>query len=170
MRKLIFGFFIIAALGSCADSQPEKYSGQVIEFELFKSSDYDYNGTLLVQELINGELEFTLQLLGPKSEDDLVFPAHLHFGNYESEDAPIAAILNSVPISSLRSVTVIDELSDGTDLNLDRLKLFDGHVKIHLANDGPDYGVILVAGNVGQNFSAEQAFDPSKITVCSPNF
>lgn len=170
MRKLIFSLFLMAGIGACSDSQPERYSSQALEFQLFKSSEFDYTGTLTVQELIDGELEFTLQLVGPKSEDNLAFPAHLHFGSYDSEDAPIAAMLNSVPISSLRSVTIVDKLSDGTDLNFDQMKLFDGHVKIHLANDGPEYEVILVAGDVGGNFSAEQVFDPNKITVCSPNF
>lgn len=50
------------------------------------------------------------------------------------------------------------------------MKAFDGHVKVHLANDGPDYGEILVAGNIGRNFSAEQGFDPGKIAVCGKSY
>lgn len=170
MRKLLFGLILFAGVFSCTKSSPGKYSGQSLEFELFKSSDFDYNGTLTVQELLNGQLELTLQLSGAQSDEALAFPAHLHFGSYDAIDAPIAAVLNAVPISSLQSTTLLDELSDGSTLDFDKMKLFDGHVKIHLAQDGPDYEVILVAGDVGRNFSADQAFDPSKMTICSPNF
>jgi hypothetical protein len=50
------------------------------------------------------------------------------------------------------------------------MKSFDGHVKIHLANEGPDYEVILVAGNVGGNFNAELGFDPTKLAICGKSY
>jgi hypothetical protein len=170
MKKLIFGLMIVMGLWSCALQEPDLYTGQSLEFDLFKSSEFDYNGTLLVQELTSGDLEFVIQLEGAKSSGLISFPSHLHFGGYELAEAPIAQLLTPVSGNDLKSVTVVNLLSDGSKLTFDKMKNFDGHVKIHLANDGPDYGVILVAGNVGANLNAESAFDPSKITVCGKNF
>ena len=170
MKKLIFGLIISLGFWSCAEQEPDTYSGQKLEFQLFKSSDFNYSGNLTVNELTSGDLEFIIQLDGAKSADGYVFPAHLHFGNYDVADAPIAYVLNSITAKDLKSVTVINSLSDGSKLTFDQMKTFKGHVKIHLANDGPDYGVILVAGNVGANFKTEPAFVPSKITVCGKSF
>lgn len=170
MKKLIFGLIISLGFWSCSEQEPDKYTGQKLEFELFKSSDFNYSGNLSVNELTGGDLEFIIQLDGAKSSDGYVFPAHLHFGGYDAADAPIAYLLNSISAKDLKSVTVLGQLSDGTKLDFEEMKAFDGHVKVHLANDGPDYGVILVAGNVGGNLSSEASFDPSKIAVCGKSY
>lgn len=170
MKKLIFGLMISLGLWSCSEQEPDKYSGQKLEFELFKSSDFNYSGNLTVNELTGGDLEFIIQLDGAKSPDGYVFPAHLHFGGYDVPDTPLAYLLNSISAKDLKSVTVLGQLSDGSRLDFEEMKAFDGHVKVHLANDGPDYGVILVAGNIGRNFSAEQSFDPGKIAVCGKSY
>ena len=170
MRKLILAFIISAGLGACTEQEPDRYSGQQLEFDLFKSSDFDYNGTLTVKELRDGKLEFDIQLEGTSSSVVYNFPAHLHFGGYDQADAPIAYLLNPVSSQNLGSTTVLGTLSDGTALNFEQMKSFDGHVKIHLANEGPDYDVILVAGNVGTNFQADVGFDASKMAVCGNGF
>ena len=169
MKKLLLGLLISVGLLSCNDQEPNIYTGEKIEFELFKSSDFDFNGILLVRELTTGNVEFTIQLEGAKSSN-ISYPAHLHFGGYEQADAPIAQLLTPVSGADLKSVTVLNTLSDGSKVSFDWMKSFDGHVKIHLANEGPDYGVILVAGNVGSNFNSESVFDPSKIAVCGKSF
>lgn len=107
---------------------------------------------------------------GAKSSDGYVFPAHLHFVGYDAANAPIAYLLNSISAKDMKSVTVLGQLSDGTKLDFEVMKAFDGHVKVHLANDGPDYGLILVAGNIGGNFSSEASFDSSKIAVCGKSY
>ncbi len=170
MKKLFLAFLIVVGLGACTEDEPELYTGQQLEFDLFKSSDYDYNGTLTVKELRDGKLEFDIQLEGAKSSTEYDFPAHLHFGGYDQAEAPIAFMLNPVSSKSLLSNTVLGSLSDGTNLTFEQMKTFDGHVKIHLASEGPDYSVILVAGNVGANFSAEVGFDAAKMAVCGNNF
>lgn len=169
MKKLLLGLLILVGLWSCSDQEPDVYTGEKIEFQLFKSSDFDFNGTLLVQELTTGGVEFTIQLEGAKSSN-ISYPTHLHFGNYDQADAPIAQLLTPVSGSDLRSKTVLNTLSDGSEVSFEQMKSFDGHVKIHLANEGPDYGVILVAGNVGSNFNPDLGFDPTKIAVCGKSF
>lgn len=166
MKKLILALVVSFGLGACSDPEPDLYTGQKLEFELFKSSEYDYNGTLTVNELRDGNLEFDIQLEGANSISEISFPAHLHFGGYDQADAPIAYMLNPVSSKSLESKTVLGKLADGSKLTFEQMKTFDGHVKIHLANDGPDYSVILVTGNVGGNSNPELGFDPSKIAIC----
>lgn len=170
MRKLILAFFIALGLGACSEQEPDLYTGQQLEFDLFKSSDFDYNGTLTVKELRDGKLEFDIQLEGAKSSTAYDFPAHLHFGGYDQADAPIAFLLNPVSSKDLESHTVLGSLSDGTSLDFEQMKTFDGHVKIHLASEGPDYAVILVAGNLGSNTYGEVGFDASRIAVCGKSF
>jgi hypothetical protein len=170
MKKIIFGLLFLSGIWSCTDPEPEVYSGQKLDFELFKSSDFDYSGQLSVQELKDGSLEFTLLLTGPSSASSTVYPAHLHFGTYDQADTPIAAILNSIPSKELKSVTILNQLSDGNKLDFDAIRNFNGHVKVHLAADGPDYGVILVAGNVGNTKLDQSEFDRNKIAVCGKSF
>ena len=170
MKKLIFGLIISLGLWSCSEPEPDMYTGNQLEFELFQSSTYDFKGNLEVKELTTGGLEFTLRMDGAKAYSDYLYPAHLHFGSYDQADAPIAHLLNPVSAKNLRSVTVLGSLSDGSKLTFEQMKAFDGHVKVHLANDGPDYGVILVSGNVGGNLSGEASFDPSKIAICGKSY
>ncbi|GMQ23580.1 hypothetical protein Aoki45_02620 [Algoriphagus sp. oki45] len=168
MKKLILGLVVMAGLWSCSEQEPDPYTGRQLEFELFKSSDYDFDGNLVVKELTDGNLELTLRMDGPTSNTDYSFPAHLHFGSYDQEDSPIAFILNPVSAKDLKSVTQLGQLSDGSRLTFEEMSQFDGHVKIHLANEGPDYKVILVAGNIGINPSA--GFDAQKVAVCGKDF
>jgi hypothetical protein len=170
MRKLILAFIVLAAAWSCSESDPEVYTGQKLEYKLNKSSDFDFTGMLTVSELSDGNVELTVQLVGAKSSSATTFPAHLHFGNYSDSDAPIAIMLNAVSGADLQSRTILGELTNGRKLSFEDIKNFDGHVKIHLANEGPDYSVILVAGNVGSNFDESQEFDAAQMTVCSPDF
>ncbi len=170
MKKLIFGLLFLSGVWSCTDPEPEVYSGQRLDFELFKSSDFDYSGQLSVQELIDGSLEFNIILSGASSASSMSYPAHLHFGSYDQANTPIAAILNSIPSKELKSVTILNQLSDGNKLDFDAMRNFKGHVKVHLAADGPDYGVILVAGNVGNTKLDQSEFDRNKIAVCGKSF
>lgn len=64
MKKLIFGLIISFGFWSCAEQEPDTYSGQKLEFQLFKSSDFKYPGNLTVNELTSGDLEFIIQLDG----------------------------------------------------------------------------------------------------------
>jgi hypothetical protein len=168
MKKLLIALLATFSLWSCTDAEKKKYSGKEIDFQLFQSSSYDFSGNVVVRELVNGSLELTLKLDGTKTSSDYSFPAHLHFGSYDQANTSIAFLLNPVSAKNLESVTVLGTLSNGNTLNFESMKSFDGHLKIHLANEGPDYGVILVAGNIGANASAK--FDAEKMAACSNSF
>lgn len=167
MKKIFTIVLIVFGLTSCSETEPDKFTGQELNFKLNKSSDYNFSGTLTVRELKGGKLEFYLKLNGAKTTNDYEYPAHLHFGGYDQADAPIAFLLQPVSAKTLESSTVLGKLSDGTELSFEEMKLFDGHVKIHLANDGPDYQVVLVAGNVGGN---PTEFTSENMAICGNNF
>ncbi|SFB45523.1 hypothetical protein SAMN04489723_11120 [Algoriphagus aquimarinus] len=158
------------SFGACSENDPELYTGQKLEYQLNKASDYEYTGTLTIRELTDGNLELILQLVGAKSTGATTFPAHLHFGDYTNPEAPMAFMLNPVSGATLQSKTLLGSLMNGTKLSFEDMKTFDGHVKVHLASEGPDYKVILVAGNIGSNVNENLKFDATLMTSCSPNF
>lgn len=170
MKKLILFFLVLVGAWSCSEADPETYTGQKLEYQLHSSSEFDYTGTLTVRELTDGNLELTLQLVGEKSSSATTFPAHLHFGNYSNPEAPMAYMLNPVSGVNLQSKTVLGPLMDGNKLSFGDMQHFDGHVKVHLASEGPDYKVILVAGNIGSNLDVALEFDASQVTICSPSY
>jgi len=170
MRKLLFVLSLGLILVSCSETEPTIYTGNQRNYELFKSSDFDFSGSADVKELVAGGLEFTLVLSGPKGDASINYPTHLHFGGMEDPNVVIAAMLNPVNSSTLKSNTIIKELSDGTKLNFESFETFQGHIKVHLASDGPDYKVILVSGHVGNNSIRNSDFDRSKIAVCGNSF
>ncbi len=139
-----------------------------MEVALFQASTYAYKGKVEIKELVDGSLELVLRMDGAKSATAYAYPAHLHFGGYDQSNAPIAHLLNPLSASELTSSTLLGQLSDGRSLKFEDLSNFDGHVKIHLANEGPDYSVILVAGNLGAKSKVE--FDPEKLAVCGKSF
>ncbi|MFZ9189345.1 MAG: hypothetical protein ACO21G_12235, partial [Algoriphagus sp.] len=148
MKRLLLLLTLSFGLGSCADSEDKYYTGRSLEVGLFQASTYAYKGKVEFKEVVGGSLELSVRLEGARSKTDDVIPAHLHFGSYNQSDAPIAQVLNPVSSSKLVSTTQLGPLSDGRNLKFDDLASFDGHIKIHLANEGPDYSVILVAGNL----------------------
>lgn len=170
MRKLLFVFFLAIALMGCSETESEIYTGNQRNYELFKSSDFDFSGSVEVKELVAGGLEFSIALAGPKGESSINYPAHLHFGGIEQPNVIIAAMLNPVNSPTLKSTTTINELTDGTKLNFKSFETFQGHIKVHLTSDGPDYKIILVSGHVGKNFIRSSNFDRSKIAVCGNSF
>jgi hypothetical protein len=170
MKKLSVILILGWLFFSCNTDKDELYTENTINYQLYSASDYSYTGTLTIKELANKDLEFNLKLNGNKSEATYFFPAHLHFGAYDQPDAPIAHLLSPIDIRTLSSTTVIRSLTDGQKLAFEDLSNLDAHIKVHLADSGPDYQVILSAGNIGRNDNTAEAFQNSKITVCSPNY
>ncbi|MGY6560339.1 MAG: hypothetical protein ACXIT9_13765 [Nitritalea sp.] len=142
-----------------------------MEYPLFQgNAPFAFDGTFTVRELEDGTLTLDLRMNGPKGDASVAFPAHLHFGSYNEVDADIAFLLTPVNSETLRSETVLGSLSNGKTLTFADFQNFDGHIKVHLADSGPEYEQILVAGNVGRNDTSPEAFDATAITVCSPYY
>jgi hypothetical protein len=170
MKKLAILFLGVMLLFSCQEKEESLYTGNEITYNLYQGSDFDYTGKINGREMINGNIELTVELDGRKESTDYYFPAHLHFGSYDNQDSPIAYLLNPVDIRNLKSVTVLSSLSDGRKLNFEDFKTFDGHVKVHLADSGPEYQIILTAGNIGKNDNSPEAFKIENMTLCSPYY
>lgn len=156
MRILILCVVCMLAFGACTTiiNEPLDYTGRELEYPLYKTSEFDFSGVATIKEYPNGGIEIYIRLNwdGPLNSN-LNYPAHLHFGSVDLTDAPMAYMLNPVNGLTLQSQTRIEKLSDGTTLDFDSFKDFDGHIKVHLASEGTDYKTILVAGNVGKNYS-----------------
>ncbi len=170
MKKLSIILILGWLFFSCNPDNEELYTGNTLTYELYSASDYNYTGSLTIKELANKDLEFNLKLNGAKSDAAYLFPAHLHFGAYDQPEAAIAHLLSPIDIRTLSSTTVIRSLTDGQKLTFADLANLDAHVKVHLADSGPDYQVILSAGNIGKNDNSVETFQKSMITVCSPNY
>ena len=162
---IIFLFFV-----SCDKEQDDNYTNNIIVYNLFQGSEFDYKGKLIVKELTSRQVELNIELEGSKENNPYFFPAHLHFGSYDKPDSPIAFMLNPVDIRDLRSQTLLGTLSNGESLTFEQFRNFDGHIKVHLAEDGPDYLVILAIGNVGSNSNLESDFQRDQISICLPSF
>lgn len=170
MKKLAVFFLLAILVASCEQEEESIYTGNELSYFLYKSSDFDYSGKVTVKELNGGGLELRIEMIGEKGGSDYYFPAHLHFGAYDSPDSPTAFLLNPINIKDLKSVTQLGALSDGRILDFESFKNLNGHIKVHLADSGPEYQIILTAGNIGSNNNEPQAFDPSKMTLCSPYY
>ncbi|MAN86567.1 MAG: hypothetical protein CL555_06820 [Algoriphagus sp.] len=170
MKKLIFALLSGLIFISCTDSfESNKYTGKQVEYSLFKASDFDFSGTATVRELIGGNLEMSIDLEGSRGDTSVSYPAHLHFGNINTPQATIAFMLKPVNAASLKSVTVLEQMTNGNRLLFNELLGFEGHIKVHLAADGPDYNTILVAGNIGKAANASN-FDPSQMVICGKDY
>lgn len=168
MKKLAFIFLSSLLLISCEQDKEALYTANVQTYNLYQGSDFNYTGRVQIKELVSGDLELTLELNGNKDNGPYFFPAHLHFGSFETADSPIAFQLDPVDIRTLKSLTILGQLSDGSKLKFADLDTFDGHIKIHLADSGPDYRVILSVGNIGANDNSPQAFKREEMSICSP--
>jgi len=159
-------FLLLNLMVGCGSGQEDIYTQNSISYPLVAGSDFDYQGVVTAREIRAGGVELELVLTGQKSSEPYFYPAHLHMGTYDSPNAPMAQMLAPVDARTLESKTVITQLHDGSAMDYNRFISFDGHIKVHLAEDGPDYNTILVIGNVGAN--ANMRIELDKMTMCSP--
>lgn len=163
-----FSRIVVVLFAFSCGQEDEAFIGRQVTYPLSAANaDYLYEGNAIFKEMETGGVEITLQLVGDSGEEAYYFPAHLHYGEYNMPEAPMAAMLHPVDIRTLKSVTIVEKLSSGEVFSFDDLEFFDGHIKVHLADDGPDYHVILVAGNIGKNKQAN-AVSMDNISICLP--
>lgn len=173
MKKLLstLSLLLLSVLFyACEKLDDEQYTGNTLEYTLHQGSEFEYQGKVIIKELTSGQLELIIELEGAKEDNAYFFPAHLHFGTYDSPDSKMAFMLNPVDIRDLKSQTVLGTLSNGETLAFESFQNFDGHIKVHLAESGPDYLVILAVGNIGANADENAAIDKDEISICLPSF
>lgn len=51
MRNIISGLLLLVSFGSCSESDPDLYTGQKVEYQLNKASEYEYTGAAYNQRI-----------------------------------------------------------------------------------------------------------------------
>jgi hypothetical protein len=169
MKKIPFIVSLLLAIAGCQQEErlPEV---QAVTYPLYQSADYAFEGTATFEMKEDADVELLIQLDGVRSTDPYFYTAHLHFGSFDDADAAIAQVLSPIDSRTLQSRTPIGKLTNGSEIDFDALKNFDGHIKIHLADQGPDYDIILVSGNIGSNDTSLENFNTNKLALCSPSY
>jgi len=149
--RLITLVFLTLAFFSCREKsvQESEFTGREITYQLLQTSDYSINGAVTFKERYDETTVVQIHLDG--TEGDRYFPVHLHVGNIFLPDAEVAAFLTPVNAATGESETHLTYLGDESPITYQQLIDMDASIKIHLAAEGLDSKVILVAGNVGSN-------------------
>lgn len=169
MKKIPFIVSLLLAFAGC--QQEEKLPEiAAVTYPLYQSADYAFEGTATFELKEDANVELLIQLDGVRSMDPYFYTAHLHFGSFDEVDASIAQVLSPIDSRTLESRTQLGKLTDGKAIDFESLKNFDGHIKIHLADQGPDYDIILVSGNIGSNDTSLENFNSNKLALCSPSY
>lgn len=148
--KYVWMLALIGGIAACQKSElVSDFTGNQAVYTLAAGSAYNVNGTVTFKERKNGTTTVLIELSG--TEGDSKFPVHLHLGNISTPDAEIALLLSPVTASTGKSETVVTALANETQVTYKELLAMAACVKIHLAQSGPNYSVILAAGNIGAN-------------------
>jgi hypothetical protein len=159
----LFLLIISYAAVSCEEKENEnrELTGNEVVYQLLSGSDFGVSGTATVKELVGGKAKIVVELNGLPTSGN--HPVHLHWGDVGTPNAEIAALLT--PISSTNtSETQLTLLSDETAVTYQSLLNLDASIKVHLAENGPDRDIILVAGNIG--IATTNARSKQTIAVC----
>jgi hypothetical protein len=155
---------ILSTLGiACEEKEIEnpELTGNEVVYQLASGSDFGVMGTATIQEVKGGKAKVTIELNGLPASGN--HPVHLHWGDVGTPDAEIAALLT--PISNTnKSETKLNVLSDESAVTYQSLLSLDASIKVHLAENGPDRDIILVAGNIGA--ATTNARSKQIIAVC----
>jgi hypothetical protein len=163
MKYLILLMFPALLLACSPDEETNQYSGKIITYSLFSGSEAGSAGEVQFKERTDESIDVIVKLDQYTGNEN--FPVHLHFGDLSNPDAPQATLLSNFDGEKGESRTNIVRLADESLFTFDRIPGFNGSVKIHLADTGPDYDVIISAGNIGSN--EIKGFNLQSIAVCS---
>ncbi|MCE2994309.1 MAG: hypothetical protein ACK5RG_07815 [Cyclobacteriaceae bacterium] len=148
--KYVWMLALLSGLTACQKSElVSDFTGNQAVYSLAAGSAYNVNGTVTFKERKNGTTTVLIELTG--TEGDAKFPVHLHLGDISTPDAEIALLLSPLTAASGKSETVIKTLANETQVTYKELLAMAACVKVHLAESGPSYSVILAAGNIGTN-------------------
>jgi len=128
------------------DIGTNELTGEEETFDLNEKDTPGISGDITFAERKDGSVLATIELSG--TPDGGEHPAHIH-ENDAASGGPIAFSFNPVSGSTGKSVTSIRTLDDGTAMNYQLLKLYDGYVNVHMSAN--DLGTIVAQGNIGIN-------------------
>lgn len=115
------------------------------EYTVIAQNDSGIDGSILVQERINGEAILTITLYGFDSET--TYSVVLFTGEMEStEEASTVISLNPIDGANGVSMTNLSSTED-LEMGFDTFTGFDGHVRIISTEDN----LIVASGNIGLN-------------------
>ncbi len=163
----LFALLTLAAFMGCSsdDASVNKYTGKEISYSLFSGSEIGTAGAVTFKERSDRTVDVIVTLDNSYQGN---YPVHLHYGDLSIPDAPQATLLADFDGEKNMSITNLSVLADETPFTFDSVDGFDGSVKIHLGRSGPDYDVLISAGNIGSNVS--KGFNLEGIANCSEDF
>jgi carbon monoxide dehydrogenase subunit G len=133
-------------LTSCDDDDAPGLTGDNVVYDLGPVSDQSISGTVTFAKRDDDKTVITIDLNGTTSGAS--HPAHIHADNAATSGA-IILDLEAVDGDDGKSVTVVDELNDGTPITYEELIAFDGYVNVHLSD--ADLSTLVAQGDIGQN-------------------
>lgn len=147
---LMLGMAGTLFLQSCVDEQSPAdaldLSGTSRTYPLNAVDGSGISGNVVFEEGEGGYTKVTINLSGTPNGG--AHPAHIHF-NSVAEGGGIAISLEPVNGTTGSSVTLVNQLDDGTFIDYDGLTSFEGYVNVHLA-----YGqleTVVAQGDIGGN-------------------
>ena len=163
MKKLAY-ILLVAFIAACNSDAGEDnlYTGESVTYSLYSGSDVGTAGQVQFKERTDGAVDVIVTLDAYSGSE--IYPVHLHYGDLSDPDAPQATLLDNFRGSTGKSQTTIRTLADESLFTFDRVKDFNGSVKIHLGDTGPEYDIIISAGNIGSNES--KGFNLESIARC----
>ena len=139
---------LIGLFNSCASDENidilNQRNSQV--YDLASVSDPAITGFATFIENTNGSVTIELEL--SNTIEGEMHPAHLHF-NTAAETGTIALTLGTVSGLSGKSTITVSTLDDGTLINYNTLRSFDGYINVHQSET--DLNTLIAQGDIGQN-------------------
>ncbi|WP_202928025.1 CHRD domain-containing protein [Cyclobacterium salsum] len=137
-------------LQSCVDEQSPADALELLSgsrgYPLNAVDGSGISGNVVFEEGEGGYTKVTINLSG--TPDGGAHPAHIHF-NSAAEGGDIAISLEPINGTTGTSVTLVNQMDDGSYIDYERLVAFEGYVNVHLA-----YGqleTVVAQGDIGGN-------------------
>jgi hypothetical protein len=147
---MLTGIASILVLNSCVDEQSPADALELIgndrTYPLNPVDGSGISGNVVFEEGESGYTKVTINLSGTPNGG--AHPAHIHF-NSASEGGGIAISLEPVNGNTGTSVTLVNQMDDGTFIDFQTLSALEGYVNVHLAYG--DLETVVAQGDIGGN-------------------
>ena len=146
--KLLLSLILFGVLFNCESDENTDILNQrdTKVYDLGSVSDPAITGFATFIENTNGTVTIELEL--SNTIEGEMHPAHLHF-NTAAETGAIALTLGTVSGISGKSTVTVSALDDGTPIDYNTLRNFDGYINVHQSES--DLNTLVAQGDIGQN-------------------